>query len=459
MKKISRRSFLKAARATAVTGTFAAVSGSALSAGACFAPEAPADGYAQTITINGFAWGPAVTSTVIELANIVRPESVRPEDFVVTEIKSTFSWMTSSYAMAESPRVVTAATVCTAKGEPTKLPSRYIRLDLYSAANIGSPFCFDGMKMMNVWCDTYCMKVELAPGAALTTLLGSPVTELKVDPAVDFTGANIPEMDAFDLTGSFTGSDGKTLTYACYEPAKGDKLPLVIWLHGMGEGGTDPSVVLLGNEVTPLAEKEFQDAMGGAAYILTPQTPGFWLQWDENDSSSWGANPGVPSIYTQTLKELIENFVAQHPRVDPKRVIIGGCSNGGYMAFNMVLHYPQLFAAAYPICEAYDNAGITDAELEGIRDLPIWFVFAKNDTIVTPSRYEEPTIARLKAMGANVHTSIFENVTDLTGINKNPDGSAYQYDGHYSWVYFFENRCTDDVTGENMWNWMGKQSR
>ena len=73
--------------------------------------------------------------------------------------------------------------------------------------------------------------------------------------------------------------------------------------------------------------------------------------------------------------------------------------------------------------------------------------------------YEEPTIARLKAMGANVHTSIFENVTDLTGINKNPDGSAYQYDGHWSWVYFFENRCTDDVTGENMWNWMGKQSR
>lgn len=124
---------------------------------------------------------------------------------------------------------------------------------------------------------------------------------------------------------------------------------------------------------------------------------------------------------------------------------------------DLVLNYPDFFAAAYPICEAYADAGITDEQLEGIKELPIWFVYASNDDTVVPDTYEIPTIARLKAIGANVHTSVFEDVHDTTGLYTMEDGSPYQYMGHWSWLYFFNNECEED--GVSLWQWLSGQSR
>ena len=151
--------------------------------------------------------------------------------------------------------------------------------------------------------------------------------------------------------------------------------------------------------------------------------------------------------------------MAEHPDIDTDRIVIGGCSNGGYMTMNMVMQYPDYFAAAYPICEAYRDSGITDEQLASIQNVPLWFIYAKNDTTVLPQDFEEPTIARLKAIGANLHTSIFEDVHDTSGKYKGEDGAPYQYMGHWSWLYFFNNECTDDTTGENLWSWLGKQSK
>jgi predicted peptidase len=457
MRKLSRRQFMRTAALTGVMT--AAVAGGTVSAEACISKKIPAEGSEQTVTIEGFAWGPSVTATVIELADLVKPGSVQASDFVVTEKKESFDWATlaTEHIVSESQRTVTNAVVSTADGKAAKWASRYVRLELDTPAKGGSPFCYDLYTSKNTWCDPYSLEVKLADGVELTGLLGKKITEINVKESIDFAAANIPEMDAFDTTGTFTASDGKTLRYASYTPKSGDKLPLVIWLHGAGEGGEDPSILLLGNEVTPLAESEFQTALGGAAYILTPQTPGFWLEYDEE--GNWSDNPGVPSIYTKALKELIDAFVAENPRIDANRIIIGGCSNGGYMTVNMVLQYPDYFAAAYPICEAYKDSGITDAQLAAVKDLPLWFVYAENDTTVTPSVYEAPTIARLKALGADVKTSIFADVHDTTGLYKQEDGTPYQYSGHWSWTYFFKNACVDDATGENMWTWLGKQSK
>lgn len=458
MEKISRRKFMQI---SATAGALAAVSGAALPASACFTKTAPENGTAQTIVIHGFAFGPGVTATIVELSAPVMPHSMTGDDFVVTEHKEAFDWATfaADHIVSTTVRKVNLVSTCTAEGRVIELPSRYVRLELECDPDVGGPFCYDLYTGKNTWCDPYQLEVRLADGAAVKSVTGKPVT-LHVDPEVSFAEAKIPEMDAFDLSGTFTGSDGKTLTYASYKPSvlHGGKLPLVIWLHGAGEGGTDPSLALLGNEVTPLAEDAFQKAMGGAAYILTPQTKTFWLEWNESDPSSWGSNPGKPSVYTKVLKELIDDFVAKNPRIDPNRIIIGGCSNGGYMTMNMVMQYPDYFAAAYPICEAYRDAGITDAQLAAIKHLPIWFIYAENDTVVLPDDFEKPTIARLKAIGADVHTSIFADVHDTTGLYKGADGKPYQYQGHWSWTYFFRNECTDDVTGENMWDWMSRQS-
>jgi predicted peptidase len=127
------------------------------------------------------------------------------------------------------------------------------------------------------------------------------------------------------------------------------------------------------------------------------------------------------------------------------------------MTMDMILNYPDYFAAAYPICEAYKDASITDAQLQAIKNVPIWFVYAKNDTTVDPTTNAQPTISRLKAMGANVHASVFDDVHDTTGLYKGEDGLAYQYNGHWSWLYFFNDECASGQTP--LWTWMAAQSK
>lgn len=417
----------------------------------------------QIIVIEGHDWGPAVTKTILTLDTAVSPDSVSAESFRVTERKEAFNWAAlgdasldpTQHITAEAPRTVTAAYACDANGNPVSGASANIALELSFGPDSGSPYCYDVFTGMNAICNPYELTVTLADGGTLKTRDGAVVTALSVNAAADMTSALIPQLADVDLSGSFTGTDGKTLTYGSYAPADdGEKHPLVIWLHGAGEGGTDPSIPLLGNKVTALYGEEFQTIMGGA-YVLTPQTPYFWLAY--NEEGSWTDNPGTDSIFLPTLKELIDSYIEANPNIDTNRIYVGGCSNGGFMTMDLVLNYPDFFAAAYPICEAYMDAGITDEQLESIKKLPIWFVYAKNDDTVIPDIYEAPTIARLQEIGADVHTSIFEDVHDTTGLYAMEDGSPYQYMGHWSWLYFFNNQCEEN--GISLWQWLSEQHR
>ena len=430
--------------------------------------ESPAGGASATgtqmVVVEGFDWGPAVTKTIITLNEAVSADSVTAESFAVTESKESFNWAAlapdadvdpTQHIVVEAPRTVTAAYTCDEFGDQVSEASDRIALEMFYDPNNGSPYCYDLFTWHNTICNPYELVITLTDSSTLTAEDGTAITEFSVDASVDLYNAIMPQLDAVDLAGSFTGTDGRTLLYGSYSPADdGEKHPLVIWIHGAGEGGMDVTIPLLGNKVTALIEDEFQSAMGGA-YVLIPQTPDFWLTYNEN--GDWQDNPGVDSIYLATLMELIEDYVAANENIDASRIYIGGCSNGGFMTMNMVLAYPDYFAAAFPICEAYADAGITDAQLAGIKDLPIWFVYAENDDTVIPENFEIPTIARLEAIGADVHTSIFENVVDTTGQYKNEDGSAYEYMGHWSWLYFFNNECEED--GVNMWDWMASQSK
>lgn len=330
-----------------------------------------------------------------------------------------------------------------------------IALEMAYAPSTGSPFCYGLMTSVNTYCDPYELTVSLTEGSTLTAEDGSKITGLSVKKKIDLSAAIIPQLEGVDLSGSYTGTDGKTLTYASYAPADdGARHPLVIWLHGAGEGGTDASIPVLGNKVTALYGEEFQSIMGGA-YVLSPQTDGFWLAYQEK--GKWDDNPGTDSIYLSTLMELIEHYVDTHEDIDTDRIYLGGCSNGGFMTMDLIFHYPDYFAAAYPICEAYLDEGITDAQLEGIKDLPIWFVYALNDETVDPETHEIPTVSRLKAIGADVHTSVFDDVHDTSGLYTEDDGNPYQYQGHWSWLYFFNNECQENDV--SLWDWLSEQHK
>ena len=292
------------------------------------------------------------------------------------------------------------------------------------------------------WNEAYSVKVALKPGKTLK--VGKQkftAIECETERALkDF----VSEADLFnkgEFTGKFTGKPGDvTLTYASYEPwslkADGVANPLVIWLHGGGEGGVDVSITLLGNEVVALIRPEIQSHFtteGGenGAYVLSVQCPTMWM------GTSKGFGHGdYPSLYADVLKSCIDEFVDQHPDVDRNRIYVGGCSNGGYMTMHMLIRNPRYFAAAYPTCEAYTDQYISESEIKALAEENIWFVQSYDDTTVDAKTHCIPTFQRLVKAGAqNVWMSMFESVVGM-------DTPGMPIMGHFAWCYVFNDAVT-----------------
>lgn len=248
------------------------------------APDAGTATGTQTVVIEGFDWGPAVTKTILSLDRAVTADSVSVGAFSVAEKRESLDGLPLGiHFSSKNDRTILAAYPCDANGEAVDGASSMIALEMAYAPSTGSPFCYGLMTSVNTYCDPYELTVSLTEGSTLTAEDGSEITGLSVEKKIDLGAALIPQLDRVDLSGSYTGADGKTLTYAAYSPAgDGAKHPLVIWLHGAGEGGTDASIPVLGNKVTALYGEEFQSIMGGA-YVLSPQTDGFWLAYQEKD--------------------------------------------------------------------------------------------------------------------------------------------------------------------------------
>ena len=296
--------------------------------------------------------------------------------------------------------------------------------------------------MMGTWSTAYPVKVALKPGKSVKAG-GKKYTAVDCETPHalrDF----LSEADYFrrgTYTGNSCGRPGKeTLTYGAYEPwslkSDGKQNPLIVWLHGMGEGGTDVSIELLGNEVVSLIRPDIQNHFtteGGdkGAYVLAVQCPTFWM----GTAKGFGYGE-MPSLYSDVLKSCIDNYLEENPDVDPNRVYIGGCSNGGYMTMNMVIRNPKFFAAAYPTCEAYKDSNISDNDIKNLAEENIWFVQSFDDTTVDPKQFCIPTYNRLMKAGAkNVWMSMFENV-------QGHDFPGTKLFGHFSWCYVFNDLVT-----------------
>jgi len=275
-------------------------------------------------------------------------------------------------------------------------------------------------------------------------------------------GDSMKQADVF-LQG--VSSHEEPLKYGYYVPQTGGgRRPLIIWLHGGGEGGDDPLIAYTGNKVVNLAGPENQARFGGA-YVLVPQAPTFWM---DDGSGKFGRSG--KSRYVKALKALIDEFIERNETgIDRSRIYIGGCSNGGFMTLRMLIDFPDFFAAAFPICEALYDETIRDEDIEAIKHIPIWFVHSKDDMVIKPEETAVPTYERLIRAGAgNVHFTLFDEVVDLRGTFTDEDGKPYRYNGHFSWIHALNDDCRVDYDGKpvvvdgrevSLMEWLALQSR
>ena len=406
--------------------------------------------------------GPYVTKLILPMPIEIAEGNVSPDMFSVyverknretAEIVLTSrTWLEPPTLPSKGYRVVTDAYPSDDQGNRQATGS-YATLEMaygpiyplvYAQASFGM------MKNEWIFSDYHVTQVKELPG-------DPPISGMIFD---QVEAELCPQMEGW--INDTSGYAALPLNYGYWEPKEEGMRPLVIWLHGAGEGGTDPTIAYTGNKVVNLSGPEIQAKLGGA-WILAPQTPTMWM----DDGSGQYGRTGR-SMYTEALMALIEEFVeARGSRIDPKRIYIGGCSNGGFMTMRMIVDYPDYFAAAYPVCEALYDETISDEDIQNIKHLPIWFTHASNDPVVKPDETVLPTYRRLIAAGApNVHLSYFSKVVDDKFVNEK--GEPYEYMGHFTWVYVYNDACTLDYDGKpvtidgqpvSLFQWMARQKK
>ena len=402
--------------------------------------------YYQIIRVTDF--GPYVTKLVLGMPREVHAEELQPSSFSVyvkmrqkngdqVELPKSFI-QRDQFVPSQGYRPVRAAYPSDLHGEPVEGSSRFVALEMpYGPIwKCSSALAADFKNINGHECYTvndYRVTLTEAVGEGEDALSGL-VFDL---PA----GTDNP--DRF-LPGVSTHA-ALPIRYGYYVPQKLDgKKPLIIFLHGAGEGGQDLPIAWSGNKVTEFTEEWVQDKFGGA-FVLVPQCDTMWL----DDGRHQYGNSGK-SMYTEALKYLIDEFIERFRSViDTERIYIGGDSNGGFMTMRMLMSYPEAFTAAFPICEAMIDSQVSDEDIQHLKEIPIWFTHAKNDPIVKPDQYVVPTYKRLMAAGArNCHFTFWDRIMDLHGEFQNKQGEPWEYMGHFAWIPMFNNDCRLDYDGK-----------
>ena len=193
----------------------------------------------------------------------------------------------------------------------------------------------------------------------------------------------------------FTSPTGERLYYRLFLPKNvpaDKKLPLVLFLHGAGERGSN-NVSQLQHGVMPLILHG--ETSHDPAILLVPQCPA-QLKWVDVPWDTPGHSmPEQPSLPMRLALALVLEKAAALP-VDPDRVYVTGVSMGGYGTWDALQRAPHLFAAALPICGGGDAA-----RAPTIKHLPIWAFHGDKDDAVPVSRSRDMAKA-LEACGGRI---------------------------------------------------------
>lgn len=196
---------------------------------------------------------------------------------------------------------------------------------------------------------------------------------------------------------SFTGGEfqDEELAYRLMPPANpeaGKTYPLVVFLHGAGERGTD-NAAQLKYLPTLMAQPHWRERF--PCYVLAPQCrPDH--KWVEVDWSlpETHAMPEQPGDMMAFAIQAIDKTLADE-QIDRSRIYLTGLSMGGYGSWDLAMRRPNFFAAAAIVCGGADNSRVT-----ALKNLPLWVVHGDADKVVPVERSRKP-VQLLREAGAN----------------------------------------------------------
>lgn len=191
-----------------------------------------------------------------------------------------------------------------------------------------------------------------------------------------------------------------------YAQSTNQKFPLILFLHGAGERGSNlDSVKRHGIPKIVETNPDFP------FIAVSPQCP----------EDSWWTSE------LHTINGLIEEVVEKY-QVDTSRIYLTGLSMGGFGTWSLASMYPERFAAIAPVC----GGGEVRQILRSLVEMPIWTFHGQKDDVIPFSRSEE-IVTALKKHGSSIKFTIYPEA------------------GHDSWTKTYDN--------PELYKWFLKHSR
>jgi predicted peptidase len=207
---------------------------------------------------------------------------------------------------------------------------------------------------------------------------------------------------------------------------KTKKYPLVMFLHGSGERATDNEIQLVHGSKLFLNES---NRKAFPAIVIFPQCPqdASWIKLDVDRT----VQPAKLTVdYTSEAQwpltaanELVKR-IASEEAVDKSRIYISGLSLGGFGTFESVYRYPDLYAAALPIC----GGGDVNSYDKRVARTAFWIFHGDADPAVDVKLSREMS-SKLKSL------KVESKYTEYPGVKHDSWNNAFAETEYLKWMF------------------------
>lgn len=206
------------------------------------------------------------------------------------------------------------------------------------------------------------------------------------------------------------GLPARVLLPEPYEPQH-RQYPLVVYLHGSGERGTDNRAQLK-NGVRAFEAPRLRERF--PCIVVAPQCPP-----SDTFGGSWygGATP------TQRTVVALVRELCTRRSVDARRVSLIGFSMGAIGLWDLIARHRDLFACAVPISG--------DLHVDAARDLlsfPLWAFHGETDPLVSNAN-TRAMAALMRQLGG------LARYTEFPGVGHDAWAPAFARDDLYEWLF------------------------
>ena len=193
----------------------------------------------------------------------------------------------------------------------------------------------------------------------------------------------------------------KNLSYILdYPKDTKSKIPLIVFLHGSGERGSNLEIVKNHSPFT------YKNLIKEPVAILAPQCP----------ENTWWDTDAVYFL----IKEISEKY-----KIDKDRIYLTGLSMGGWGTLKLAGEHPEMFAAVAAVCAPTDRVML--ATVDNYKDLNIKLFHGGMDDVVLPENAFN-FYQKLHPVNPKAELTIFPN------DNHNSWDSTYSDQKLYEWM-------------------------